>query len=390
MNPQSAMITTQIALDKALHQLSQCDVIALDTEFLREKTYYPKLCLIQIAGNGHHYAIDPIVGELDLSGLWALFQDESIMKVFHAGRQDLEIFYHLTGDLPRPIFDTQVAAMVCGLGDQIGYDKLVSHYLNKHIDKSSRFTDWSKRPLNDRQITYALDDVIYLAEIYPIMQKQLKKNKKERWIAEELAIITSKETYAIDPEESYKRIKIRSPKPQVLNRLKHLAAFRERECQKRDLPRGRFLKDETLMDLAATGPKNTDALAKIRGLNLQSNGWLSTNILKIIKQADEQDKSLWPDAPKRQPTERAPAAVLEVLRVLLKHVSDEEGVATRLIATAAELETLALSDDKSQPVLQGWRYDVFGAKALDMKSGKIAITLQEDKLYFHPLASLSE
>lgn len=376
------IITTQSDLDKALAIIAECNVFAIDTEFLREKTYYPQLCLIQIAGNGIVFAIDPLVEGLDLDKLWALLADEAITKVFHAGRQDIEIFYHLTGHVPKGIFDTQIAAMVCGLGDQVGYDKLVQHFLKTQIDKSSRFTDWSKRPLSDKQIAYALDDVIHLEKIYPMICAQLEKEGKLSWIEDEARVLTATQTYAIDVNEIYKRIKIRTNKPLILNRLKHLAAFRETECQKRDLPRGRFLKDETLMDLAATGPKTAEAVSKIRGLGNQKTGWLANNLVHLIAQADKAPKDSWPQMPDRQKPERAPTAVLEMLRVLLKHVSDETGVAPRLIASASDLETLALSDNNAQPVMQGWRYEVFGQKAVAMKQGKIAMALRNGAIDF--------
>lgn len=376
------VITRQSDLEKALSVISQGTMFAIDTEFLREKTYYPQLCLIQIAGNHIHFAIDPIAGELDLSPLWALMADEQITKVFHAGRQDIEIFYHMTGDVPHGIFDSQIAAMVCGLGDQVGYDKLVQHFLGKVIDKSSRFTDWSKRPLSDKQISYALDDVIHLEKIYPMLVAQLEKEDKLSWIADEAKILGAIETYAVDPQETYKRIKIRTNKPVILNRLKHLAAFRETQCQIKDLPRGRFLKDETLMDLAATAPKTPEALSKIRGIGNQKNGWLASQLLKVIAAADSADKDSWPQLPARTRTERAPAAVLELLRVLLKHVCEDAAVAPRLIASASDLELLAVSDDTSQPVLQGWRYEVFGKKALALKSGKIAMALDKGAIRF--------
>ena len=376
------VITQQSHLDQALSVISQGTMFAIDTEFMREKTYYPQLCLIQIAGNGIHFAIDPLVKGLDLSALWALLADETITTVFHAGRQDIEIFYHLTGDVPHNIFDSQIAAMVCGLGDQVGYDKLVQHFLGKVIDKSSRFTDWSKRPLSDKQISYALDDVIHLEKIYPMLCEQLEKENKLSWIADEAQVLGAIETYAVDPQEIYRRVKIRTNKPVILNRLKHLAAFREIECQKRDLPRGRFLKDETLMDLAATAPKTADAMAKIRGIGNQKNGWLTGQLLTVLKQADEADKSTWPKLPERKRVERAPAAVLELLRVLLKHVCEEAAVAPRLIASASDLEELALSNDTSQAVLQGWRYEVYGKKALALKSGKVGMALEDGAICF--------
>ena len=388
MTIKDALITTQDKLDNAISQLATADMIAIDTEFMRDKTYYAQLCLIQIAGGGHHYAIDPINTELDFTSFYDLLQNEAIIKVFHAARQDIEIFHLLTGKVPKPLFDSQIAAMVCGLGDQIGYDKLVQHYLGKQIDKSSRFTDWSKRPLSDKQLHYALDDVIHLEKIYPLLRAELERNQREGWIDAEMAILRDENTYIIDPNEVYKRIKIRSPKPKILNRLRALAAFREGECQKRDLPRGRFLKDETLIDLAASGPQSYNALSKIRGLQISETSWLTKKLISLIKEADEADRDSWPVMAKKGPIERAPTAVLEMLRVLLKNVCDELGVASRIIASAADLERLALSDDKDQPVLQGWRYEVFGKQALEMKAGRIAITLQDNQICFHPISEL--
>ena len=291
------VISQQSDLDHALRVIGLGAVFAIDTEFLREKTYYPQLCLIQIAGNGIHFAIDPIDTGLDLSQLWDLLANPHITKIFHAARQDIEIFYHLTGAVPQNIFDSQIAAMVCGLGDQVGYDKLVRHFLDIMIDKSSRFTDWSKRPLSEKQISYALDDVIYLEKIYPLLSKRLVDENKQDWIAGESAILSSPTTYEVDRNTIYKRIKIRTNKPIILNRLKHLAAFRERECQKRDLPRGRFIKDETLIDLAASGPSSIDEIKKIRGMGNQKDGWLTNKIIELIQAADNSDKDSWPQIP---------------------------------------------------------------------------------------------
>ena len=388
MTIDDALITTQDKLDKAISYLSQSDVIAIDTEFMRDKTYFSKLCLIQIAGGGRYFAIDPIDTNLDFTSFYQLLQDENIVKIFHAARQDIEIFHILTGKVPTPLFDSQIAAMVCGLGDQIGYDKLVQHYLGIQIDKSSRFTDWSKRPLSGKQLRYALDDVIHLEKIYPLLKAELEANKRASWIEADMAVLRDANTYIIDERAVYKRIKIRSPKPKVLNRLRELAAFREIECRKRDLPRGRFLKDETLIDLAASGPQSFNELSKIRGLQVSENSWLTTKLLKLIKDADASDKDSWPIIEKKGPIEKPPAAILEMLRVLLKHVCDELGVASRVIATTAELEKLALSDDADQPILQGWRYEVFGKKALEMKKGQIAITLQGNQICFHPITTL--
>ena len=389
MKKSDSILSSQTALDDVMSRFATAEMVAIDTEFMREKTYYPDLCLIQIAALGESYIIDPIAYELDLTSFWDLLQNESVVKAFHAGRQDIEIFYLKTGKVPSPLFDSQIAAMVCGLGDQVGYDKLVQHFLKKHIDKSSRFTDWSKRPLSDKQIHYALDDVIYLEQIYPLLKEALRDGHKEEWITEEMAILAKDSTYSAIPEEMYKKLKLRSPKPITLNRLKFLAAFREQECQKRNLPRSRFLKDETLIDLAASAPKTKEALQKIRGLRINGSGWLSDQLLKVIQTADKVDKEDWPTPAKQKQIDRAPTAVLEMFRVLLKSVSDETGAAPRLIATASDLELLAQSDDPHQAVLQGWRYELFGKQAQALKAGKIAMTLQDNKICFHALSELS-
>jgi ribonuclease D len=309
-----------------------------------------------------------------------LLSNAAITKVFHAGRQDLEIFVHLTGTVPAPVYDTQIAAMVCGLGDQVGYDKLVAHYKHLQIDKSSRFTNWSQRPLSDRQIHYALDDVIHLAEIYPRIRDDLTANGRDEWVRSELAGLGDIQLYKTDPDSAYKRIKARNSKPAQVNRLAQLTSWREREAQRRDVPRGRILRDDTLIDLAGSNPKSLADLKKIRGFPGGATGKFGPPVIEVLKKANEMPETDWPMRERPPQRERPPAAVIEMLRVLLKHVTESHNVAPRLIASAEELEKLALSDAADIPALKGWRRDIFGEAALAMKAGKVALTVHKGKI----------
>ena len=381
------VIISQNHLNDALSIISNGNMFAIDTEFLREKTYYPQLCLIQIAGNGIHFAIDPIAGDLDLSQLWDLLQDEAITKVFHAGRQDIEIFFHLTGKVPANIFDTQIASMVCGLGDQVGYDKLVHHFLGKTIDKSSRFTDWSKRPLSEKQISYALDDVIYLAAMYPMLADQLETKGRTGWLADENARLEDPATYQTAPDDAWKRIKVRTMRPAPFRRMMHLAAWRESEAQKRNLPRNRIMRDETILDLAGTNPGKPDDFSRIRNFPGGANGKLVAQVMKVLKSVAEMPESTLPEAKTESRTARPPVAVMDLLRVLLKHITDAEGVAPRLIASADELEQLALDDNAPIRALSGWRYDIFGKPALQLKHGRTAMAVDGRRIRLIDLES---
>ena len=276
------IIADSTALREIVDQFQNAPFLAVDTEFMRERTYYPQLCLVQISDGTTAVAIDPLSNGLDLAPLWALMRDEAIVKVFHAGQQDMEIFLHQMGQLPAPIYDTQLAAMVCGLGDQVGYDKLVKALLGDHIDKTSRFTDWSKRPLSSRQITYALDDVIYLARLYPLMKKRIADDGRTDWLDEEYAKSNDPTTYITAPQDAWRRLKIRNMRPPALRRLMHLAAWRETEAQQRDLPRNRVLLDETLIDLAGSNPKTLEDFSAIRNFPGGKDGKLAPPILKRL------------------------------------------------------------------------------------------------------------
>jgi len=373
-------ITQTKDLVNIVQRFEKAEFLAVDTEFMREKTYYPQLCLIQIGDGDVAVCIDPLAPDLDLSSLFALMRNPAIVKVFHAASQDLEIFLQLMGELPTPLFDTQIAAMVLGQGDQVGYDKLVKALLDFDIDKTSRFTDWSKRPLSDRQIAYALDDVVYLAKLYPIIQQRLDEMGRRDWLAGEYAKLADPNNYQTNPEDAWRRIKIRQMKPPALQRLVDLAAWRETEAQTRDLPRSRVIRDETLIDLAGTNPKSRDAFNKIRNFPGGSNGKLVDPILKILAQADTVPVDSLPKIDKHKSPKRPPAAIMELLRVLLKHVCDDLGIAPRLIASADDLEALALDDNANIPALEGWRHEVFGVAALKLKNGETAIAVKNRKI----------
>ena len=369
------LVTDTATLKQALAAVSSSDFVAIDTEFMRETTYYPQLCLIQVCANEVSFCIDPMSGDIDLTPFFELLSDSSVVKVFHAGRQDLEIFVHLTGNVPAPVYDTQIAAMVCGLGDQTGYDRLVYSFTRKTLDKSSRFTNWAQRPLSDRQISYALDDVIYLAQIYPKIVSKLSESGRDSWVDTEMAQLSEKQLYINDLNTVWKKMKPRGSRPDMLNRLVHLAAWREQEAQNRNQPRGRILRDDTVMDLAGSNPQSLPEFNKIRGFPGGEGGKLAGPVLAVLQQAAQTPQSEWPILTRAAREEKAPPDILELLRVLLKHVSEDEQVAPRLIATADELEKLARSATADIRAQSGWRHDIFGTSAIKLMSGKLALSV---------------
>ena len=371
--PAKDVVTTSEGVAALVARFADAEFLAIDTEFMREQTYFAQLCLIQISDGDHAAAIDPLAAGIDLAPLWDLLGNEKITKVFHAAHQDLEIFFKEMGKLPLPLFDSQIAAMVLGHGDQVGYDRLVRAILNHEIDKSSRFTDWSRRPLSARQISYALDDVIYLAEMYPMLLAQLEKKERAGWLVDENAKLTNPATYHTEPADAWKRIKVRNMKPAQLRRMMHLASWRETEAQRRDLPRNRILRDETILDLAGTNPSSTEEFGKIRNFPGGANGKLATPVLAILREVEAMPDSTLPDAMSEGRKPKPPAAVMELLRVLLKHITDAEGIAPRLVASADELEALAIDDAAPIRAQTGWRHEVFGNAALRLKHGKIAL-----------------
>lgn len=356
------------------------DYITVDTEFLRERTYYPKLCLIQLAipGDQENSAvlIDPLEGNLDLSPLYKLFLDSDIVKVFHAARQDLEIFFHDKNIIPSPLFDTQLAAMVCGFGEQVGYETLVRSICKVNLDKSSRFTDWSLRPLSNNQQQYALADVTHLRQIYEYLKEQLKRNQRETWLEEELNILKNPETYITRPNEAWRRIKSRSNSSKFLGIVARLAEFRETYAQKNNIPRNRVLKDDALMELASLKPKSFDDLNRSRLLLRDARkGKIAKGILDSIKAAEDLKFEQVNYVTKVPKSLNGNSALSDLLRVLLKAKSEELGVAAKLIANSSDLDSIA-SGERTVPALSGWRHQIFGREALELCDGKVGLVLQ--------------
>lgn len=384
------IITDQEELTKLCKTLSAFPYITIDTEFLREKTYYPKLCLVQVSDpDGNAAAIDPIDVKLDLAPLFDLFMDEKVLKVIHSGRQDLEIFYNLTGKVVTPFFDTQIAAMVCGYGDSIGYESLVRSLTGHSLDKSVQFTDWSKRPLSKRQIDYALGDVIYLAEIYQKLRKELEKTGRTEWVFEEEGVLADPETYQNSPERAWERIKLRSPKPKMLAVLKELAAWREKRAQDKNLPRSWIMRDETLADMAAQMPETVDQLKKIRGVTPDmAGGHIGKTLLEIIGAAVSSDKSTWPKPTERKVISPQATATIDILKMLLKIQAAEHGVAAKLITDQDDIERIAMEDNPDVAALKGWRFEVFGREAQALKTGKIAVGLKNSKITKYNVSDL--
>ncbi len=376
------LITETDALARFCAEQTGADFIAVDTEFLRDQTYWPKLCLVQVAGPTSIAAIDPLAPGIDLTPLYDLMQDQNLLKVFHAGRQDLEIFFHATGKVPAPIFDTQVAAMVCGFGESASYESLVAKLAKAAVDKSSRFTDWAYRPLTERQLIYALDDVIHLRTVYAKLHEQLAKTARETWLEGDMAILSDPGIYRLEPTESWRRLKLRNPKPRTLAALKALAAWREIEAQKRDMPRGRILRDEALIELASHLPTTTAQLARTRGL---PGGFAEGKWGAAVIEAIERVMAMPPDTlPKPDVMPETPGnlgSTVELLKVLLKHKAEKNGVAARLLSTTDELEKIAAG----QTGLTGWRQELFGADAEALRDGKLMLGLERGRVKIFPL-----
>jgi len=373
------LISDSASLAAFCARLKGAAYVTVDTEFMREKTYWPQLCLVQVAGPDEAWDIDPLAPGIDLTPLFELMADESILKVFHAARQDVEIFHHLTGHIPKPLFDTQVAAMVCGFGDAVSYETLASQLARARIDKSLRFTDWAARPLTDKQLQYALADVTQLRLAYEKLQRRLDRDGRSEWLAEEMAMLTDPRTYRVEPEDAWRRLKPRSSSGRFLMVLKELAAWREREAQERDLPRQRVIRDESLMEIAAHAPTTTDELARTRGLSKgTAEGRHGQQILDAITRALATPEGLWPIPPERHDTPRGLGPVVDLLKVLLKLKSDQHDVAQRLISSSSDIEHIACDDNADVPVLKGWRRALYGDDALRLKHGDVALALAEN------------
>lgn len=375
------LITDTAALAAFCRREAGSDFLAVDTEFLRDKTYWPVLCLVQIAGAGEAVAVDALAPEIDLTPLLDLMADAPVRKVFHAARQDMEIFHHLGGRLPSPIFDTQVAAMVCGFGDSVGYDKLVARLAGKRIDKSLRFTDWSRRPLSEKMLDYAMSDVIHLRVVYEKLAGELDRSGRETWLAAEMAVLTDPATYRQEPGEAWRRIKTRMRNPRHLAILRALAAWREEEAQTRNLPRNRIVRDETIAEIAAHEPETPDELFKLRGLSHQRmGGRTAERVLEIVRAARASPERDWPRAEPADAGAGRPGPAVELLKVLLKLKCEEHRVAQKLVASADDVEAIARDDDADVPALHGWRRELYGADALALKRGELALTADGRKV----------
>tara|TARA_R110002020_G_scaffold18931_33_gene65576 strand:- start:1587 stop:2738 length:1152 start_codon:yes stop_codon:yes gene_type:complete len=376
------MITTTEALAAFCARLASHTYVTVDTEFLRETTYWPELCLIQMAGPEDEGIVDPMAEGLDLKPFFDLMADVSVIKVFHAARQDIEIMVNRGDLVPHPIFDTQVAAMVCGFGESISYDQLVSRITGAPIDKSSRFTDWSHRPLSEKQLDYALADVTHLRDVYLELVSRLEAEGRGHWVADEMAVLESRATYEVDPEDAWKRLKMRVKKPVELCVLQHVAAWREREARARNVPRGRVIKDDAIYEIAQQQPKDAEALGRLRTI---ARGWersaQGAKLIEIVNQALATPKDDMPRLPRhRQAPEGAQSAV-ELLRVLLKLTVEKENVAAKIIASSDDLEAIAISgEDADVPALKGWRRELFGDRALKLIRGELALKFTDKKV----------
>jgi ribonuclease D len=373
-------ITSNQKLAAACARLAAHPFVTVDTEFLRETTYYPKLCVVQMASTDEAVVIDTLADGIDLAPMFELMIDEAVLKVFHAARQDIEIMWHRGELIPHPVFDTQVAAMVLGYGDSISYDQLVQRITGDTLDKSHRFTDWARRPLSGEQIAYAISDVTHLRDVYLALAADLEKRGRVDWVFEEMGVLTSPDTYRAEPDRAWQRLKTRVRKPRELGVLMEVAAWREREAQARDVPRGRVLKDDVIGDIAIHAPTAPEKLAALRSLpkGFERSKW-GQEILSAVKRGLERDPKTLP----RLERHRAPAnggATVELFKVLLRMTAERHGVAAKVIATMDDLERIAASSDADVPALKGWRRELFGEKALALKEGRLALALEQGRV----------
>jgi ribonuclease D len=380
------VVTTTAELEELSRELAAQPFVSVDTEFMRETTYWPKLCLIQAAAEGVEAAIDPLAPGLDLAPFLTLMKNDEVLKVFHAARQDLEIFLKLGETLPHPVFDTQIAAMACGFGDSIAYDALVQQMLKRRLDKSSRFTDWARRPLSDAQLAYAIADVTHLRDLYPKMYEKLEREKRLDWLDEEHAKLLNPEIYDTTPENAWLRLKLRKTTADYVLGLQVAAAWRERQAQARDVPRGRVVKDEALYEIAEHRPKNAADFDRMRAVPRGfGNSRGAQELLQALDRAfsDSKRPVYKHDRPPPLPSSIGPT--VELLKVLLRFEADRHQVAPRLIASASDVEAIAASDDADVEALRGWRRKVFGERALALKHGKIALKLEGGRVVVQEL-----
>ena len=374
-------ITSTEALAAACERLARHPFVTVDTEFLRESTFWPKLCVVQVASPDEAILIDALSEGLDLAPFYRLMGNERVMKVFHAGRQDIEIIWHQARLIPHPVFDTQVAAMVLGYGDSISYDQLVQRTVGHSLDKSSRFTDWSRRPLSQAQITYAIADVTHLRDIYIKLTADLDARGRGEWVGEEMHVLTSPATYEQHPEQAWERLKSRVRKPRELAVLVEVAAWREREAQTRDLPRGRVIKDEVIGEIAVQQPQTPEKLAELRSLPKGfERSRYGEAVLEAVKRGVARDPKTLPRIERDKPLPNGANATVELLKVLLRMTAEQNAVAAKVIATTEDLERIAVSDEADVPALKGWRRELFGVHALALKAGQLALAVDKGKV----------
>jgi ribonuclease D len=385
--PQTEIHTITTTDDLAAHcqRWAEETFITVDTEFLRETTYYPKLCLIQVAGATEAALIDPMAEGLDLKPFFALMADEKVLKVFHAAKQDFEILMMLAGDLPKPVMDTQIAAMVCGFGDQVGYEAIVRRLAGAGIDKSSQFTDWSRRPLTHKQQAYAISDVTHLRTVYEKLVEQLAKSGRGEWLQNELSNLCDPATYKVDPEQSWRRIKARIQNKKQQAVLMSVAAWREREAQGRNVPRGRILKDEAVAEIAIQMPQTPQDVNELRLVSKgTANSAMGAALIKAVQHGLARDPETVPGKPKFEEMSSAAQAATEILKLALKIVCEANGLAPKLIASASDIEAIAMDDAADVPAMKGWQFDVFGKVALDLKHGRAVIGMDKGKAIILP------
>lgn len=378
MNEIIKPITDQNTLNDFYNKCKIEKVLAVDTEFIRDSTYYPSLCLIQIAGINFAAAIDPLA-KLDMSPIWELLLNKNILKVFHAGRQDIEIFFGLMGEIPTPIYDTQIAAMFCGLGDQVSYESLVNKFLGLSVNKEHQFTNWLQRPLSKNQINYAISDVTHLINIFPLIRKAIKDNNREEWVTKELEHLSKKGLYKVKADEVWKKIKLKNSNPQMLNLLKYLAYWRENECKKRNIPRNRLIRDDVLINISFSKPKTISELKKIRAIPKNLSNDHFSQILEVIDKAEKVRREEWPLI-STSTSPQISKSSLELLKILLKYCSEENGLAEKVIANTDDLKSILEGQKKNMKVFTGWRNKIFGEMALSLLNGKLAFKIEKGKI----------
>jgi len=374
------LITTTEELDQVCARMARHPFVTIDTEFLRETTYYPLLCVAQMASPDEAVVVDALAAGIDLGPMFALMTDEKVVKVFHAARQDIEIVWNMAKTIPHPIVDTQVAAMVLGYGDSISYDQLVQRITGDTLDKSHRFTDWTRRPLSDAQVSYALSDVTHLRDVYRKLSEDLDKRGRTNWVEAEMSVLTSPETYRADPERAWERLKTRVRKPKELAVLIEIAAWREREAQTRDVPRSRVLKDDALGDIATQAPTTIERLGSLRSLpkGFERSRW-GEAIVEAVKRGIERDPKTLPKLDRFRAAPNG-AATVELLKVLLRMTAERHAVAAKVIATVDDLDRIAADDEADVPAMKGWRRELFGDKALALKHGKLALAVEKGRV----------